>query len=92
MVPKKNYELFLKATQMEIILEKLNKCVQLYNKYKAKLTVSTKVSRYQFGFLFFFGKFNTEYFQQLENAEKELRELEVKYERLKSVEEIKVNK
>lgn len=68
MVPKKNYELFLKATQMEIILEKLNKCVQLYNKYKAKLTVSTK---------------------QLEHAEKELRELEVKYERLKSVEEIK---
>lgn len=52
MVPKKNYELFLKATQMEIILEKLNKCVQLYNKYKAKLTVSTKVSRYKFGFLF----------------------------------------
>lgn len=34
--PKKRYELFLKATQLDVIIEKLNACLQQTNAAKAK--------------------------------------------------------
>lgn len=40
--PKKRYELFLKATQMDVIIEKLNGCLQQIDISKAKFKLQQK--------------------------------------------------
>lgn len=42
--PKKRFQLFLKATQMDVILEKLEACSKQISKAKAQLQLQVKVS------------------------------------------------
>lgn len=68
--PKKLYKLFIKATQIEAIIEKLNGCFLPAANSKAKLNLIA---------------------QSLKVAQKEIDVIGEKYDRLKSVETIKVS-
>lgn len=44
--PSKNYQLFLKATQIDLITEKLDECLHLHKAHREELANTEKVSKF----------------------------------------------
>lgn len=43
--PSKNYTLFLKATQIDVVMEKLNECLHLHRAHMHELDIYRTVSK-----------------------------------------------
>lgn len=43
--PSKNYSLFLKATQVDVVMEKLNECLHLHRSHNHELSIYKIVSK-----------------------------------------------